>query len=104
VELITSNLDSIQGADGVLIPNPSTINSGLFEGVHTPESVLKHFRNQLKYVHARKEIILNGDGEGLAKFEEIDISAGLSFPFPSFGIFSLALADLGFHFVDAVFS
>ncbi|POW10606.1 hypothetical protein PSTT_05997 [Puccinia striiformis] len=58
------------GADGVLIPNPSTIHSGLFEGVHTPESVLKHFRNQLRYINARKEIILNGEGEGLAKFEE----------------------------------
>ncbi|KAI9607341.1 hypothetical protein H4Q26_005859 [Puccinia striiformis f. sp. tritici PST-130] len=77
VELITSNLDSIQGADGVLIPNPSTIHSGLFEGVHTPESVLKHFRNQLRYINARKEIILNGEGEGLAKFEEIDISAAM---------------------------
>lgn len=77
VELITSNLDSIQGADGVLIPNPSAINSGLFEGIHTPESVLKHFKNQLKYIHARKEIILNGEGEGLAKFEEIDISAAM---------------------------
>ncbi|MBW0509769.1 hypothetical protein O181_049484 [Austropuccinia psidii MF-1] len=79
IELITSNLDSIQGADGILIPNPnsSTVNAGLFEGTHTPESIIQHFKNQLKYVQARKEIILNGEGEGLAKFEEIDIMGAM---------------------------
>ncbi|KAG0143168.1 hypothetical protein CROQUDRAFT_661665 [Cronartium quercuum f. sp. fusiforme G11] len=77
VELITSNLDSIQGADGVLVLNPSATNSGLFEGVHTPDAVLAHFQNQLKYIQARKDIILNGEGEGLAKFEEIDISGAM---------------------------
>ncbi|KAI8461475.1 vacuolar protein sorting-associated protein 35 [Phakopsora pachyrhizi] len=77
VELITSNLDSIQGADGILVPNPSATNSGIFDGVNTPESVLVHFRNQLKYIQARKDIILNGEGEGLAKFEEIDIMSAM---------------------------
>lgn len=84
--MITSNLDSIQGVDGVLVLNPSATNSGLFEGVHTPEAVLSHFRNQLKYIQARKEIILNGEGEGLAKFEEIDISGG-QFPLFFSGLF-----------------
>jgi len=77
VELITTNLDTIQGAEGVIIPNPSGINSGLFEGLQSPEAVLRHFRNQLIYMHARKDIILNGLGDGLAKFEEIDIDAAM---------------------------
>lgn len=74
VELISSNLDSLPPPPPAPSPNPnpghshfaaphaayapSTVGgatSGLIEGVNTPEAVMRHFRNTLRYIEGRKD-------------------------------------------------
>lgn len=67
MELITSNLDSIHSTD--VHPSAGSATSGLIEGVNTAEAVIRHFRNTLGYIEARKEGRghegLGGGGGGL---------------------------------------
>lgn len=72
VELISSNLDSLPPPPPAPSPNPthphfmaphtayapSTLGgatSGLIEGVNTPEAVIRHFKNTLRYIDGRKD-------------------------------------------------
>ncbi|GAA5862097.1 hypothetical protein JCM3774_006174 [Rhodotorula dairenensis] len=74
VELISSNLDSLPPPPPAPSPNPthphfmappphtayapSTVGgatSGLIEGVNTPEAVVRHFKNTLRYIDGRKD-------------------------------------------------
>ncbi|KAK4049997.1 retromer complex subunit Vps35 [Microbotryomycetes sp. JL201] len=52
VELITSNIDSIHQTD--VHPTSGSATSGLIEGVSTADAVVRHFRNTLLYIQARK--------------------------------------------------
>jgi vacuolar protein sorting-associated protein 35 len=52
VELITSNIDSISSGD--LHPS-ARAPPGLVEGVHTPDMIIRHFKNTLLYIQAKKE-------------------------------------------------
>ncbi|GAA5990386.1 hypothetical protein JCM10908_007348 [Rhodotorula pacifica] len=72
VELISSNLDSLPPPPAAPSPNPSHphfiaphtayapstlggATSGLIEGVNTPEAVIRHFKNTLRYIDGRKD-------------------------------------------------
>ncbi|KWU43823.1 vacuolar protein sorting-associated protein 35 [Rhodotorula sp. JG-1b] len=72
VELISSNLDSLPPPPPAPSPNPSHphfmaphtayapstlggATSGLIEGVNTPEAVIRHFKNTLRYIDGRKD-------------------------------------------------
>lgn len=60
VELITSNLDSIHATD--VHPTSGSATSGLIEGVATAEAVMRHFKNTLLYIQARKDGVRHEGG------------------------------------------
>ncbi|GAA6009377.1 retromer subunit VPS35 [Rhodotorula paludigena] len=69
VELISSNLDTLPTPPSAPSPNPSHAaphpayapstlggaTSGLIEGVNTPEAVVRHFVNSLRFIAGRKD-------------------------------------------------
>lgn len=67
VEIITSSIDSVTSPD----VHPSQRSPpGLIENVHTPDMILRHFRNTLLYIQARK--IANAGGVD-PRWDEVDV-------------------------------
>ncbi|KAL7414412.1 vacuolar protein sorting-associated protein 35 [Mrakia frigida] len=66
IGVITSEIDSIHGTD--MHPS-SSASPGLVDGVHSPEMIVRHFRNTLVYIQSRKAAYaaqenVNGDESG----------------------------------------
>ena len=89
IELITSNLDTIHSTD--VHPSATTVaTSGLIEGINSAETVIKHFKNTLLYIQARKTGLgaldssngntsngmSNGGGE-VNRFEAVEVNGPL---------------------------
>ena len=69
VELIISDIDAVSSPD----VHPSQRSPpGLIENVHTPESILRHFRNTLLYIRSRK----NAPGADHV-WDEVDVVGAL---------------------------
>lgn len=69
VELITSDIDGISSPD---VHPSQRAPPGLIDGVQTPDMIIRHFRNTLKYIQTRK----NSPGAD-ARWEEVNIVGAL---------------------------
>ncbi|KAJ9093149.1 hypothetical protein QFC20_007197 [Naganishia adeliensis] len=71
VELITSNIDLIHGTD----THPaSAAPPGLIDGVHSPDMIVRHFRNTLIYIQERKDAPIEDADEARPDWEAVDIA------------------------------
>ncbi|GHJ84586.1 hypothetical protein NliqN6_0988 [Naganishia liquefaciens] len=71
VELITSNIDLIHGTD----THPaSAAPPGLIDGVHSPDTIVRHFRNTLVYIQERKDAPIEDADEPRPDWEAVDIA------------------------------
>lgn len=72
VELITSNIDLIHGNDSHVASPP-----GLVDGVHTPDMIVRHFRNTLVYIQARKDAPAEEEEDVRPEWEAVDVAGAL---------------------------
>jgi vacuolar protein sorting-associated protein 35 len=60
VELITSNIDAVHSTD----VHPSSASPpGLVDGINTPDMIVKHFKNTLRYIKSKQRQYANRDRE-----------------------------------------
>ena len=75
MELITSNIDAITSSD--VLPS-SRAPPSLVEGVHTADMIIRHFKNTLMHILARKEFSRRNDDaasstEGVVDWSDINV-------------------------------
>ncbi len=71
VELITAPIDNIGTPD---IHPAQRAPPGLLEGVQTPEMIMRHFRNTLLYIQAKK---MAAEGMPATRWNDVDIVGAL---------------------------
>ena len=69
VELITPDIDGISSPD---VHPSQRAPPGLIDGVQTPDMIIRHFRNTLRYIQTRK----SSPGAD-ARWEEVDVAGAL---------------------------
>lgn len=69
VELITSDIDGISSPN---VHSPQRGPPGLIDGVQSPDMIVRHFRNTLRYIQAR-----TSSAGADVRWEEVNIIGAL---------------------------
>lgn len=69
VELITADIDGISSPD---VHPSQRAPPGLIDGVQTPDMIIRHFRNTLRYVQAQKSA-----PDADARWQEVNVVGAL---------------------------
>jgi vacuolar protein sorting-associated protein 35 len=72
VDLITSSIDAVSAPD---VHPSQRAPPGLLEAVQTPDMILRHFRNTLLYIRAKKAAA--DAGQGGERWAQVDVVGAL---------------------------